>query len=269
MWLYTALHEAAAKGHANTCSLLLSYDANAHLKNCYGRTPLELAGEHADASWQRRIGVEAAGYGLLRAAASGDLDKVERLVGDTPETAFNSTKTSTSATTAVAELVNFKHARGLDTPLHAAAAGLPHSNRLAVCVFLIEKGARVTELNAKRQTPLHAALLGGHLDCVELLLLQMQRNAAEAIDLADANGESALHYAAKLNDLGACSLLLARGAQPGLSSNDKRLPHELCADATLRATLIGGCSFVYLIFSHQIASARIELLYDLFYLKRN
>lgn len=43
LWQFTPLHEAASKGRADVCSLLLAHGANPLISNCHGKTALDLA----------------------------------------------------------------------------------------------------------------------------------------------------------------------------------------------------------------------------------
>lgn len=43
LWQFTPLQEAASKGRADVCSLLLAHGANPGIANCHGKTAFNLA----------------------------------------------------------------------------------------------------------------------------------------------------------------------------------------------------------------------------------
>ena len=60
--------------------------------------------------------------------------------------------------------------------------------------------------SATHRTPLHDACIGGHVDCVALLL-----DVMENVELSDKNGQTAAHLAAFNGEAGALKLLLEHG----------------------------------------------------------
>ena len=70
----------------------------------------------------------------------------------------------------------------------------------------VQEGADPMLKSATQRTPLHDACIGGHLDCVSLLL-----DVMENIEVPDKNGQTAAHLAAFNGEAGALSLLLEHG----------------------------------------------------------
>jgi uncharacterized protein len=103
------------------------------------------------------------------------------------------------------------------TPLHLAA----FFGRLAAAERLLVAGAdvRAVSRNALRNTPLHAATAGGHVD-VALLLT---RNGAD-VSVADSGGHTPLHIAAEAGLVPVVQALLERGADPHAVDAEDRTP---------------------------------------------
>ena len=93
------------------------------------------------------------------------------------------------------------------TPLHLAA----FFGKSEAAQRLLNAGADVhaTSRNSLRNTALHAAIAGGHVD-VALLLLEH----GAPVDSADAGGHTPLHIAAEGGHLSVARALVARGADP-------------------------------------------------------
>ncbi|GFS01598.1 ankyrin-3 [Elysia marginata] len=72
-----------------------------------------------------------------------------------------------------------------------------------VLAELLKEGADPMLKSATHRTPLHDACIGGHLDCVALLL-----DVMENVEAPDKNGQTAAHLAAFNGEAGALSLLL-------------------------------------------------------------
>ncbi|KAI8475925.1 MAG: ankyrin repeat-containing domain protein [Monoraphidium minutum] len=144
-----------------------------------------------------------------------------------------------------------------DTALHLAA--LYGSDRCAE--LLLAAGARVAAINAEDgSSALHDAAAGGHDAILTALADAARRQLGEAggdggggggggafaalLDLRDAEGETALHTAARGGHLSTVRLLLALGASPGIASGDGSLPADEADDddvaALLRDAACGG-----------------------------
>lgn len=79
MWSFTPLHEAIMKNRDQVCSLLLAYKADPYVRNCYDKSPFDLAYE-LDKNVFDKILVEYYGYALLDAIRLNDIIKFKRIL---------------------------------------------------------------------------------------------------------------------------------------------------------------------------------------------
>jgi ankyrin repeat protein len=127
------------------------------------------------------------------------------------------------------EIVNVMIPGGL-TAIHIAAL---HGNLQAIQV-LVSSGANVNARckGDKLLTPLHEAVIGGHLNVTRFLLAQ---GASQFI--VDEIGRCPLHYACKLGQVALCRLLMeATGGKRALLLKDRfgHKPVNLCATQFLK-----------------------------------
>lgn len=166
-----------------------------------GETPLMMATYyHADEIVQMLL-ERGAPVSLFEAAAIGDVRRVRQMLDDQPEL-----------------VLSFSHDGW--TPLHLAA----HFGHPAVVDLLIGRRADVNarSRNALANTPLHAALAGGHLNTARRLLEHgTDANAVEA------GGFTPLHQAADLGDAEMVGLLLAHGARTDVRTDEQLTPQDL------------------------------------------
>ena len=103
------------------------------------------------------------------------------------------------------------------TALHLAA----FFGQADAAAALIDAGADLNAVsaNALRNTPLHAATAGGH---VEVALLLLERGAQVAA--ADAGGHTPLHIAAENGSVPVVEALLDRGADPYAVDAEEKTP---------------------------------------------
>jgi ankyrin repeat protein len=138
--------------------------------------------------------------GSLDAFAASALDRIEAL-----EVALGTAGAATG------------HAYDGWTPLHLAA--FFGSRRSVGC--LLDAGAAISAVsrNALANTPLHAAVAGGHAD---VALLLISRGAD--VNAADAGGHTAMHIAAEGGHVTVVQALLERGADPHAVDKEDKTP---------------------------------------------
>jgi ankyrin repeat protein len=166
-----------------------------------GDTPLLLAVYyHADEIVQMLV-ERGTPVSLFEAAAIGDVQRVRRMLDDQPELALS-----------------FSHDGW--TPLHLAA----HFGQLPVVDLLLARRAEIDarSKNALANTPLHAALAGGH-NATARRLVEQQAD----VNAVEAGGYTPLHQAADLGDTEMVRLLLQRGAHIGARSEAGDTPQDL------------------------------------------
>ncbi len=103
------------------------------------------------------------------------------------------------------------------TPLHLAA----FFGQRAAAERLLAAGADLTAIsrNALHNTPLHAAVAGGHVD-VSLLLIE----SGADVNVSDAGGHTPFHIAAEAGYVPVVKALIARGADAHAVDAEDRTP---------------------------------------------
>jgi ankyrin repeat protein len=193
------LFEAARTGNLETLRRLTSADpALIATRRASGETPLMTAlynKQQAAAEWL--VAAEAP-LDIFAAAAVGRTDTLERLLQPP------------------AEGLNAYSYDGW-TPLHLAA----FFGQRAAVERLLAAGADINAVsrNALRNTPLHAAVAGGHVE-VSLLLI----NAAADVNVADAGGHTPFHIAAEAGYVPVARALFERGADAHAVDAEDRTP---------------------------------------------
>ena len=119
---------------------------------------------------------------------------------------------SSNSSSAVAELLAFKHPYSGDNAVHCAVVS-PFSKRKSLVEMLYRKGANLNDKNKEFLTPLHCAVDKSHYDVIDVLL--KLRSKVNALDSA---GQTALHRAARDGNVQACRILLTAGADPSIVS---------------------------------------------------
>lgn len=167
---------------------------------------------------------------ILRAAGSGDIDKVKELIKVNPKLANATSKEGFSPLISAVhgnklEVVKFLISNGADvnivdpngdTPL-LAAIKWKHPE---IAEILLEKGADVNVREKfYRYTPLHIALESGFDDLAKKLI-------AKGADLnaQDYSGDSPLHVAVSEKKLEMVKLIVSKGANVNIQNKNKRTP---------------------------------------------
>ena len=191
--------EAARTGNLDSLRRLAAADpALIAARRATGETPLMTAlysKQQAAAEWLVAAG---APLDIFAAAAVGQMDTLERLLHG-----------STAGPNA------YSHDGW--TPLHLAA----FFGQRAAVERLLAAGADLNAVsrNALRNTPLHAAVAGGHVE-VSLLLI----NAAADVNVADAGGYTPFHIAAEAGYVPVARALFERGADAHAVDVEDRTP---------------------------------------------
>jgi ankyrin repeat protein len=191
--------QTAKEGDVSKLSQLI--ESNPDLPNARadtGETPVMAALYHGHQAAVEMLVDAGASLDIFAAAALGDMTAVEAALAADPKS------------------VNAFAYDGW-TPLHLAA----FFGRSAAAERLLADGAHLSALsrNALRNTPLHAAVAGGHVD-VSLLLIE----AGADVNVADAGGHTPFHIAAEGGYVPVAKALILRGADAHAVDAEDRTP---------------------------------------------
>lgn len=212
----TALHHAANKGDPELISRLLLHNPDPSIKNKKGHIAsqiafnlhMEIDNANTHLSY-RRINYY---YGtnkdvFFRACEGGIKRNVERYL-----------KANCS--------VNIFNEEGL-TPLHISTRS---EQSVTIMQLLLKAGANVNAMSDGKKdcplTPLMYACCCQNKKAVDILL----RSKKLQIDLCNKDGNTALHYAAKLGLESVVATLVAAGASANIENNDKKTAKQLAKD---------------------------------------
>jgi ankyrin repeat protein len=249
----TALHFAAERNDLTAVRLLLACGARTNLADASGATPLDLAKKLARAEAAALLAAPDPARDLMTAAADGNEPAARALLDKDPA------------------LVKAVNGFG-ETPLHVAA----RAGRRDVAALLIDRGADVKAVDARKRTLFHAVALcgdpgievakrlidhGAPLDARDAdgltpLLIAARRTAGRDaakdlarllvewganVTVADSTGATALAGAAFAGDVEWMTYLVDRGASvKGADHDGRTLLHYALAGADRPA--VKGCS---------------------------
>ena len=214
----TPLHGATQNNHSALVELLLSYGADIWQANRHNVTPLEVALQSQRAAMAPVLKKHLASK-LFQAVQEPSIEVVQRVL-DADASLVNDVRDIDGATalwvaTQCGHLETVKQLleKQADpnqtdsrwyTPLHLAAMK-GHSE---IARLLLTEGAEPNPLSGDGYAPLHLAVLNGHPEVTRLLL------GASGIETSafSANGETALHLAARGQQTDIIQLLLVSGA---------------------------------------------------------
>lgn len=117
----------------------------------------------------------------------------------------------------------------IDNPLHEAAKR-GNTGFMREC---ISNRVSVNGLDKAGSTPLHWAAHGGHIDCLQQLLVAPNCE----INVQNKLGDTPLHSAAWRGHAAAVELLLEKGARVDIRNNENKVPFDLAKDAQCAALL--------------------------------
>jgi len=145
---------------------------------------------------------------LFEASAAGEVERVERLLGEggAPITAYSGDGW---------------------TPLHLAAF-FGHT-KIAELLLAHDADVAARSLNPTGNTPLHAALAGNHKFVAGVLI-----GGGADVNAADAAGWRPLHLAAANNNLDALKALIAQGADVGAANGEGKSALSLAQEKNHR-----------------------------------
>jgi ankyrin repeat protein len=188
--------------------MLTEQPALADARDPGGRSAILTAVYHRQKEIANLIVARGATLDLFEAAASGEIERAERLVAETPSA------------------IDAFSADGW-TPLHLAA----FFGRGKIAELLLEHGADAgaRSRNANANTPLHAALAGNQSFTAGLLI-----GAGADVNAADAGGWRPLHIAAANNNLDAMQTLIAQGADLAATNGAGATPLAIAEEKNLR-----------------------------------
>jgi uncharacterized protein len=192
------LIRAAKAGDAGTAVQLISDDpALAGARDASGETPLMAALYRGHQKVVDALVAHGATLDVFAAAAIGQMEALETALQNPGA-------------------VNAFAYDGW-TPLHLAA----FFGQRGAAERLLASGAdlNATSRNALHNTPLHAAVAGGHVD-VSMLLIE----AGAGVNVSDAGGHTPFHIAAEGGYVPVVKALLARGADAHAVDSEDRTP---------------------------------------------
>jgi ankyrin repeat protein len=237
-----AIHLAARRGHLALVKLLLDRGASPGARDSQGATPLFETSDPTIAKLLIARGAEVSardcdGVQPIHRAATRSLELVKLLVRHGADPLARDQRGGRplhdAARDGTVEIASYLVGRGSPIEariadseeyfrngwqaLHFAAARSESPDALAITALLLRKGAPVNAPTRDGETPLH---LGGGESVIRLLL----EKGAKADAVSRQLGEQPLHAAARDGNVVKIHLLLARGADPNATRQDRSTP---------------------------------------------
>jgi ankyrin repeat protein len=194
----SALFDAIKAGELDRVKAMVSADPSLVDARDAGGTAILTAVYHRQKEIVNLLVARGAALSLFEAAAAGEIERVERLFGESPAA------------------VNGYSPDGW-TPLHLAA----FFGHAKIVELLLAHGADVAARshNPNANTPLHAALAANQKMAAGLLI-----GHGADLNASDAGGWRPLHLAAANNNLDSMRTLIAQGAETNTANNDGLTP---------------------------------------------
>ena len=137
-WKYTPLHEAAAKGKAEVCSLLIRWGADPYSRDKDNKTAIDVA---VNDKLRNRIVYEYCGYTFLKYIRLGELSKLKKYLSSNPQNQTSSSINNSTADSSDSLLISspaspLSHHLSYINAAHACLADKPACGSYGTCSSL-------------------------------------------------------------------------------------------------------------------------------------
>jgi tankyrase len=227
MWSFTPLHEAVIKQRHQICSLLLCNKGRVDIHNCYKKTCLHLAKDISNDFYQFIL-IESMGSSIVDIISSegATLNQIKDVIN--------------GYQCEMASLFKFKHFITNKTLLQTALT-VKKGEIYEIIKYFIETSSEDLINNEtylpNNSKPLHLAVETCDIKIVQLILNSISLDQKKE-QIVDSNGDTPLHYAAKLNEPSICKLLIDAGFDINWCNYSGKMPHDLTNDPSLKSRLL-------------------------------
>ncbi|XP_072109606.1 inversin isoform X6 [Mobula birostris] len=220
----TALHWSAYYNHPEHVKLLIKHDSNIGIPDVEGKIPLHWAASNKDATAIHTVKC------ILEAAPTESLLNWQDYEGRTP--LHFAVADGNEAVVDVLTMYEGCNITSYDnlfrTPLHWAALLALHAavlgGHVSTVKLLLEHGAQVDAMDVMKHTPLFRACEMGHKEVIQTLI-----EGGGRVDLLDQDGHSPLHWAALGGNADVCQILIQNLINPNVQDFAGRTPLQCAA----------------------------------------
>jgi len=240
----TLLIHAAQSGHADIVTLLIKSGARLDTQNDFGNTALMAAADEGQLESARLLITHNAALelkdkrgetALCIACKWGYFTMAELLVAHNADVNIRDEYNETLLANALLHgyhkisLLLAKTAKDFDAPGSGRWTPLMQASLdgfADVCELLIQRGAGInTQTDHDKETALHLAAGGGHLETVTVLVKK-----GASLDLQDRKGETPLIRAVLQDKIETAAYLLGRGADPAKKNTDGKTALDIAKE---------------------------------------
>ena len=248
----TPLHVAIQNQHLPIVTILLHYGATVNAQNNNGDTPLHLAVQNNNSDLVKELLAYDAkksipiknklGKTPIYLASTENKNKILQLL--VPPRFSNALPLHLAIQYRDVELLMFWLNKGIpleaknhqqQTPLYFAVTQAIQTNQTQSTLILCSKGANVTVRAGKLQQTIFHILANSDNAAVNMILLPsllesllISSNKTEsALNIRDADGNTALHIAARTGNMYTFQLLLRNGANYSIPNKDDQTPNDI------------------------------------------